>query len=71
MLCTSCQNKPHCLAAQVAEGDAALAQLLGQLKRCSLRPPRRNLRQWVKIGWQWLKTTLRQGLWKRLGLRLR
>lgn len=48
MLCTSCHNKPHCLAAQLAEGDAALAQMLGQLKRCSLKSPRRDLGQVIK-----------------------
>ncbi|WP_323352448.1 hypothetical protein [Leptolyngbya sp. CCNP1308] len=51
MLCTSCQNKPHCLAAQLAEGDAALAQLLGQLRRCSLKSSRRSLGQRVKDFW--------------------
>ena len=64
MLCTSCHNKPHCLAAQLAEGDAALAQMLEQLKRCSLKSPRRDLGQL-------LKTAQPQALWKRLGLRSR
>ncbi|MBW4460224.1 MAG: hypothetical protein KME47_08295 [Nodosilinea sp. WJT8-NPBG4] len=71
MLCTSCQNKPHCLAAQLAEGDAALAQLLGQLKRCSLKPPRRDLGQRVKAYWQLLRTALRQAVWRPLRLRPR
>jgi hypothetical protein len=41
MLCTACQNKPRCVAARLAQGDANLAKLLGQLKHCSLRsgPP--------------------------------
>lgn len=41
MLCTDCQHKPRCVPAQLAQGDANLAQLLGQLKHCSLRadPP--------------------------------
>ncbi|HSM84111.1 MAG TPA: hypothetical protein VLS96_20640 [Nodosilinea sp.] len=63
MLCTSCQNQPHCLAAQLAQGDAALDQLLSQLKRCSLQQPRRL------TLWQQLKTRLRS-LWTRLRSRL-
>lgn len=63
MLCTSCQNKPHCLAAQMAEGDAALAQLLGQLRRCSLKPPRRSLWQRVKEVWAYRE------VWENLHLR--
>jgi hypothetical protein len=59
MLCTSCQNKPNCLAAQLAQGDAALDQLLGQLKRCGLRP-HRSL-------WQRLETFWRSS-WERLRL---
>ena len=41
MLCTACQHKPRCVPARLAQGDADLAQLLGQLKHCSLRsdPP--------------------------------
>ncbi|PZV04012.1 MAG: hypothetical protein DCF32_12855 [Leptolyngbya sp.] len=71
MLCTTCQNKPHCLAAQLAEGDAALAQMLGQLRRCSLKPPHHSLGQRVKACWQWLKTALRRVIWRPLGLQQR
>ncbi|MGB3201093.1 MAG: hypothetical protein WBA99_09330 [Nodosilinea sp.] len=61
MLCTSCRNKSHCLPAQLAQGDAALDQLLRQLKRCSLRP-RRTL-------WQ-RATGFCQSLWGRLQMTL-
>lgn len=60
MLCTSCQNRPRCVAAKLAEGDAALAQLLDQLKRCSLHRRRRNL--WQRLWSLW------QSLGNRLGL---
>ncbi|MBW4482877.1 MAG: hypothetical protein KME14_10070 [Tildeniella torsiva UHER 1998/13D] len=63
MLCTSCQNKPHCLAAQLAVGDAALAKLLGQLKRCSLQSPRRSL--WQRVQGFWTSHTV----WNTLRLR--
>ncbi|WP_040695529.1 hypothetical protein [Nodosilinea nodulosa] len=57
MLCTSCHHKPHCLAAQLAQGDAALDQLLRQLKRCSLRP-RRTLGQQIRAFWHAFWVTL-------------
>jgi len=61
MLCTSCPHKPHCVAAQLAQGDAVLNQLLRQLKRCNLRP-RRTL--WQRLGtfWQACKTRLQRAL---------
>ncbi|WP_156119738.1 hypothetical protein [Leptolyngbya sp. KIOST-1] len=61
MLCTSCLNKPHCVAAQLAQGDAVVDQLLRQLKRCGLRPRRRSLWQRVKACWQLLRGGL--GWW--------
>lgn len=61
MLCTSCRNKPHCLAAQLAESDAVVNQLLHKLKRCSLRP-RRTLWQRVKAFWRSLWGSLRLAL---------
>ncbi|MBE9158965.1 hypothetical protein IQ265_19300 [Nodosilinea sp. LEGE 06152] len=57
MLCTSCRNKPNCLAAQLAESDAVVDQLLRQLKRCSLRP-RRTV--WQRIN------AFGRSLWGRL-----
>ncbi|MFQ4140275.1 hypothetical protein PGN35_028575 [Nodosilinea sp. PGN35] len=62
MLCTSCSNKPRCVAAQLAEGDAALAQLLKQLRHCSLKPSRRRLWPPGTALRHWLVATLRPGL---------
>ncbi len=62
MLCTSCRNKPHCLAAQLAQGDAALSRLLSQLKHCSLKPRRRSPWQQLRTLWRWLGGTLHEPL---------
>jgi hypothetical protein len=62
MLCTSCLNKPNCLAAQLAQGDATLSHLLGQLKHCSLKPRRRTPWQHLTTFWQ----SLRGMLWNYL-----
>lgn len=61
MLCTTCRNKPHCLAAQLAQGDAALDQLLRRLKRCNLRP-RRTRWQQVRFFWRSVWSALRLNL---------
>jgi hypothetical protein len=61
MLCTSCRNKPHCVAAQLAQSDAVVDQLLRQLKRCSLRP-RRTVWQRVNAFWRSRLGALRTAL---------
>ncbi|MGB6016318.1 MAG: hypothetical protein WBG32_16415 [Nodosilinea sp.] len=61
MLCTSCRNKPHCLAAQLAESDAVVDQLLQRLERCSLRP-RRTVWQRIQAFWQSRQAKLRTAL---------
>jgi hypothetical protein len=66
MLCTSCQNRPHCLAAQLAQGDAALARLLSQLKHCGLKPRRPTPWQQLRGFWRFLRRTLRDTIWARL-----
>ncbi len=70
MLCTTCQHKPRCVAARLAQGDADLAQLLGQLKHCSLRSTPPSLGQRLRtLGQRLLALGLRLANHLRPGLR--
>jgi hypothetical protein len=59
MLCTTCQNRPHCVAAQLARSDAALDRLLGNLQRCGLWRRRSPWQRLWQHFWQRLGTILR------------
>jgi hypothetical protein len=48
------------MAAQLAQHDAALTHMLGQLKRCSLRrrTPWQRLGAWGRWAWQRLRLAI-------------
>jgi hypothetical protein len=57
MLCSSCQKQPGCLPAKLAENDSTLANMLDDLKDCSLRSGRSRPSLWQKLS------RLAQTLW--------